>query len=390
MASETGKLGTRKTPSDRSVYKVWAAAAGRCTFCNRSVLMNEDLGEAVPIGELAHIVGATEQSPRGASEVGRDARAEADNLILACRNCHKPVDDGGVAKRYSIEELQRRKREHEQRVYELTEIGTDRKATVLRVAGTIRGVAPELTRETVLGATTSSGLYPQRLPGSYWNVVDADLRQQMGESDQVYFQRAIPMIDELVARVHSGIGSDMISRLAVFGFARIPLLVYLGARLDDKVPTNIFQRHRVDKGNAWNWPVEPHAVPTFSTDTIRQGSQSDNVAIIFNLSGTIADKDLHHDIDDTYTVYAISSSPTGPSVISSPEALAAFEKELREFFAMVEANHGKLMTLCVFSAIPVSAAIVVGRVLMPNVSPALCIYDRDESGNFFRAMEVRK
>jgi hypothetical protein len=36
---------------------VWAAAAGRCTLCKRYILENEDLGEIVPIGTLAHLVG---------------------------------------------------------------------------------------------------------------------------------------------------------------------------------------------------------------------------------------------------------------------------------------------------------------------------------------------
>ena len=173
----------RKQPADRAVYRVWGAAAGRCTLCNESVLENEQLGEPIPIGELAHNIGATQSSPRGAVDVGGDERAAAENLILVCRNCHKPIDDGGAIGRYTVEQLRQRKREHEERIRELTKIGADRKATVLRVVGAIRGVPSELTRDTVLAAATAAGLYPQRLPGAYWHVTEADLRHNAGETD---------------------------------------------------------------------------------------------------------------------------------------------------------------------------------------------------------------
>jgi hypothetical protein len=380
----------RKQPTDRTIYLVWAAAAGRCTLCNTSVMENEGLGEPVPIGELAHNVGATQNSPRGAVDVGGDERADAENLILVCRNCHKPIDEGGAIGRYTVEQLRQLKHEHEERIRELTKIGADRKATLLRVVGTIRGVSPELTRDTVLTAATAAGLYPQRLPGAYWHVAEADLRHHAGETDTDYFKRVTPAIDEVLERVHAGVRSDQITRVAVFGIARIPLLVHLGARLDDKVPTSIFQRHRVDTGNAWRWPEGNHPIPAFSVSVLREGTKPDHVALMMNISGTIGLEELHSDVDDTYTVYGLNSSVSGPSAISNAEALVSLERELRSFLAHVEASHGKPQALSVFLAIPVSAAVTLGRVLMPNVSPALRIYDRDEQGQFFYAFEVKR
>src|SRR5665811_912701 len=135
----------RLDPTERTKLLLWGAAAGRCTLCNRSVLENEDLGIPVPIGELAHAVGAENGSPRGASGLSEEERRHPDNLLLLCRNCHKPVDDGGYVGLYSVETLHRLKREQESRVRFLTGIGADRGATVLRVVGTVRGVQPELS-----------------------------------------------------------------------------------------------------------------------------------------------------------------------------------------------------------------------------------------------------
>ncbi|ADL45305.1 hypothetical protein Micau_1752 [Micromonospora aurantiaca ATCC 27029] len=63
---------------------------------------------------------------------------------------------------------------------------------------------------------------------------------------------------------------------------------------------------------------------------------------------------------------------------------------MRGFLAALEANHGNLDSINVFAAISVSAAVTVGRVLMPQVSPMLKIYDRDNNGAFFLALRVRR
>src|SRR5213080_2747838 len=102
--------------NSRTEIAVWAAAAGRCTFCNRLVTENEDLGLVVPIGELAHNVGWGKDSPRGDSHKSRAGRSDADNLLLLCRNCHKPADDNSIIGLYSIDVLQRLKQEHEARI----------------------------------------------------------------------------------------------------------------------------------------------------------------------------------------------------------------------------------------------------------------------------------
>lgn len=110
---------------------VWAAAAGRCTFCNCLVSGNEDLGEIVSIGELAHNVGWSQSSPRGESTLTAEERRDPDNLLLLCRNCHKAIDAEAVTERYTVEMLRQHKQEHETRIRELTAIGGDRSATIV-------------------------------------------------------------------------------------------------------------------------------------------------------------------------------------------------------------------------------------------------------------------
>lgn len=388
-----GEKNKKNRPSISQPTKIalWAAAAGRCTFCNRLVLENEDLGELVPIGELAHNVGWDKTSPRGQSPLSREERTATTNLLLLCRTCHAPIDQGGVVGRYTVDNLARLKAEHESRIRMVTAIGGDRTALVVRMVGQIRGTPPELTYDTVQAATLAAGCFPQVLPGHYRSAVELDLRE-LGEGPPEMYRLGAQRIDNLGERIQGALLRTEVQRLAVFGFARIPLLVHLGARLDDKVAALVFQRQRNDQTNAWTWPDAPRPTPRFVIDR-QDCAVADRPVLLLNLSGTIPLTDLPHEVagyGPVYTLRPESLAVAGPTIIDSPAALAALEQTLRDFLASLEIRHGHIATLPIFGAVPVSAAITLGRVLMPQVSPALHVFDRGQDGTFFLALEVTK
>ena len=291
-----------------------------------------------------------------------------------------------------VDVLQKLKQEHEARIRLLTEIGADRKAIVVRLVGPVRGVSPELTYNTVLTAATAAGIFPDTLPNTYRNAVEIDLREY-SEGTKGAFTACAAKINDVVTRINEGIKRDQISRLAIFAFARIPLLVHLGAQLDDKVQTLIFQRQRVDDENAWRWPVDPPPPPAFTFENLHSGDDPGRVALVLNISGTIQLRELPRAIQETYTIYGLSPvSPivSGPSVISSPAALSSFERTVRGFLAHIEKVHGKISEISIFPAVPISCAIALGRTLMPHVSPSLLLFDRNEQNQFFSALEVHR
>lgn len=387
-----GKKATRPPIPPNVQYIVWANAAGRCTFCNGIVTENASLGQAVPIGEIAHNVGWSTASPRGRSELSGPDRNIPDNLLLLCRNCHKPADAGGVVGLYTIDVLKSMKRDHEAAMRMLTSVRKGKKAVVLRIVGEIRGTKPELAFQTVLEATIRSGLFPKRLDeASYRENVELDLRSRAAAGTPAYFSECAREIDVLLKRVNEGVIQDSdVTQLAIFAFARIPLLVHLGARIDDKIRANLYQRQRSDTGEAWFWPDNPEATPSFGVSRIRSGDGP--VAAIVNMSGTISVADLpaSHANATVYEIKPLQPATTTPSLIDSPEALASFEKTVRKFLAGIERDHAQLRFLSLFGAIPLAAAITIGRALMPDVSPALAVYDRDDDGKFFMALEVKK
>lgn len=67
-----------------------------------------------------------------------------------------------------------------------------------------------------------------------------------------------------------------------------------------------------------------------------------------------------------------------PVLITSPATLADFGHVVCELLALVERDHAAADHVDAFAAVPVSAAIAMGRALMPDVSPTLRVFDRGE------------
>src|SRR4051812_44016619 len=132
-------------------FQLWVAAGARCAFCKRYLLENEETGDPVPVGEAAHIVGrsTSPRSPRGKNRLPASERNKAANLILACPNDHTTIDKKTGQTVWQTDDLQRLKREHEDGIRFLTGMTKDRETTVLRVAGTIRGTAPNINKSLV-------------------------------------------------------------------------------------------------------------------------------------------------------------------------------------------------------------------------------------------------
>lgn len=72
---------------------LWAASGGHCASpeCHANLFASVDAYK-VPFGELAHVIPASVGGPRDAPGLSPADRAERDNIILLCANCHSIVD----------------------------------------------------------------------------------------------------------------------------------------------------------------------------------------------------------------------------------------------------------------------------------------------------------
>jgi hypothetical protein len=77
---------------EQDIKLLWGRAAERCSFpgCRIKLTQDKKLASAsFPLGEQAHIVGATKKSPRGKSNLIKEERDSYYNLILLCPNQHE-------------------------------------------------------------------------------------------------------------------------------------------------------------------------------------------------------------------------------------------------------------------------------------------------------------
>ena len=111
---------TRKNVPLHTKLKLFGRSAGRCEFspCNKPVWRNDLTLTEGNFGEVAHIIAASEDGPRG-NEKSADLQIEFDNLMLVCRRCHKEIDDN--PDRYPPELLSKWKQRHENRIEIQTE-----------------------------------------------------------------------------------------------------------------------------------------------------------------------------------------------------------------------------------------------------------------------------
>lgn len=374
-----GPGGHMRTVSERVARRVWVAAGGRCTICNRYLLEDETTGQDVMIGQLAHIVGWTtaDGSPRGSQNLDAALRNEADNLMLLCYDQHKVIDTKSLWAMYDTDTLRSMKRLHELRVRDLTGMGRDRSTTVLRVVGGIHDQAIDLTDTRVRDALFTRNRFPDwTLRGS--DEYEVDLRTLPGEREgtSVYWASAHAHLDERLRHLRRMIAKGSVTHLSIFPLARIPVLILLGTLLDDTVPVDLYPKQR-DGDEGWGW-TSTAAHVGFGFTQIRVGNDPSKVALLVSVSGSVDQDRLPNQVDDQYTIYELR--PTGtlpaPGLISSADALDAFSRTWREVLATVEAQHHGVQNLPTFAAVPAAAAVNMGRHLMRAAHPPLHIYDR--------------
>jgi hypothetical protein len=96
------------TEADRRY--IVAQSAGCCNKCKARLFLENAFGERTRLGDDAHIVAASEDGPRGESDLDARDRASLKNVILLCKNCHAEVDQ--QPKQFPVASLLQMRKEH--------------------------------------------------------------------------------------------------------------------------------------------------------------------------------------------------------------------------------------------------------------------------------------
>lgn len=360
-----------------------ARSAGRCEFrgCNEFLYTHPLTGESGNFAENAHIVAFREKGPRGGDGGRPQDIHSVDNLMLLCRPCHKLID--GNPQRYTREELEAHKREHEARIKRVTEVGPDAQTTVLQLKARIGTSIVDIAQTEIFDA-----LHPRYPAG---DTIVIDLTELGDEKAGPRYEVAAERIVEEATRLYAnGSGLRQTNHLSVFGLAPIPLLIALGNALSNKVKTDFFQCHR-NKPNRWTWFEGEDSSVDYVVREHRKGLDAQNVALVLSLSGTIDPVTLPTAISERSSLYEITLAEQVPNTgfLRQRVDLDAFRETYRQFLADLRRNHPDLRELHVFPAVPAPVAIACGFDLLPKVDPTLVVYDNVmKDGGFIERLKV--
>ena len=359
-----------------------ARAAGRCEFrgCNELLYRHPLTGEVGNFAENAHVVAFRKEGARG-DETRPVNINDIDNLMLLCRRDHKLVDDN--PDRYSREELEQQKREHEARIKRVTGLGPSMQTTVFELTAKIGQFKPVIGRAEIADA-----LLP-RYPSD--GLHKLDLTGLGNEEPGPVYELAYRRIRQEVDRLHASGGDLETTRhLSVFAIAPMPMLVALGYELGNKLATDFFQCHRTRKQNRWNW-YEAEAPARFQVRKLKSGTTPACVGLVLSLSGPFDARTLPAVIDERYALYEIAPIDAVPntSLLRQREDLEAFRAVYRTLLAELRRDHDGLPEIHFFPALPAPAAVTCGFDLLPKVDPTLIIYDNvTAEGGFIKRLEV--
>lgn len=374
----------RSTIPQHTRLKLWVRAAGRCEFrgCNEPVWWNNLTLSDGNFGEVAHIIAASEEGPRG-SEESADSQIDYSNLMLLCQRCHKEIDDD--PERYPTELLHRWKQEHEKRIEIQTNYPEEiHKSTVVLFTVKIKDRMPRINHEAYRNA-----MFPKYPVDEGIKIEIPDFDRHGDEVEWSTYARTIER--KIKTRVEEGIDEKKIKHFSVFAIGPMPLLMFLGKCIGDTIPADLYQSHRniKDTSQTWSWQAEePETQTTYIVNPIKVVENSENIAIILALSDTIGPDKYANFVDDTFSIYEITIGNPSPHFLRNPKQLEHFSYEYRKLLNQVQATHGHRCKVFILPAVPVSIAVECGRVLLPTKDPEIFACEYYDTDGFRKVLKV--
>jgi len=375
-----------KTYIPRNVRNdLWIAAAGRCEFrgCNNPINRNFITQERVILGEYCHIIADSSAGPRGNNVQSKKLAQLPSNLILCCPICHKTIDDSILLENYSPELLREMKASHEvnvQKIYDSTNVRTGIVVILYsRINDTVSQITLESSQYAILQNSNYS-IFPSYPP----EVINLSSITE-GESSSEYYQAGKDKIRYRISSIKDRMGDGNIEHLDVFALAQIPLLIYLGYLIGDRVDCTIYQAQR-NSSNKWIWPktLNPQR-PHFTYSALPQDPVT-SMAIVMSISATINQDDVVSNIADIPIVNFHVINPS-TEVVDHPDVQREFSVVFRSLMSTIFTN-SRHAEIHIFAAIPNSLAIELGRCIHPHALNPTWIWNR-VNGRFIKAMKLQ-
>jgi hypothetical protein len=264
------------------------------------------------------------------------------------------------------------KAEHEARIEAVTGIDRERRSHVV-----LYGARIGAHDYPVRFDFAKAGMLPEHFPAEA-RAIDLDLaRLEFDDSEQRYWDiQRENLRRQFDSKVKDRLRAGEIGHVSLFALAPQPLLVELGQLFSDIAGVTVHQLHREPQG--WDWRS---ARPPLEFITHESAPPRGAVALNLSLSGTITDDRITAVLGENAAIWSLTVVQPHNDLMHRADDLAAFRRALRGLLDRIKARHGERAVVHVFPALPVSAAIELGRIWMPKADLPLVIYDqRRETG----------
>lgn len=379
MAESKLKEIKRSIDSNTKVL-LFAKTAGRCEMCNDLIIKDNITNRDVNWGEMAHIYAFSKNGPRAKTD--KLHNNNIDNLFLACPNCHTKIDKKIQEDDYTVESLLELKKDHESRIKLATSISSRQQTKILKMIANVNDEIVKLNDFDMFQALIDS-----KLIMSDDKNEEIDFTNTSGQNNSAYWKSKKQEIDEIVNKFYSDLKRQKLEHASVFAIGPMPLLMYLGSLLDNKIKTKFFQRHRDGEGWSWNKGT-PKAEYDFKLS--KKGSDKKKVSLLLSLSGII-DRNLLPDKTKENYMYELSlKGNPNYNFLRTEKDLFNFEKAFSTAISEIKNKHNGLTSIDVFPAVPAPVAIICGRSLNKNSDPNLRIFNTEKKKKFKYTLTINK
>ena len=368
---------------DRISNILWGKAAGRCQYkgCNELLWIDHVTKTEGNYADRGHIWDFSEKGSRGHPELSTKLKADLSNLILLCTKHHRHVDKADK-EGHPVERLQEMKKRHEERIEILSSISEEMQSHILLYWAKIGENIVNISWQEAAQAMS-----PVRYPAENTAIELGQRNNFDYDSEESFWSNERKNLIRGYKRyVEPRLDSGDIKHLSIYAIAPQPLLIELGKLLSDIPAGDVYQRHR-EPEVSWKWKDDP----IISDYIIYEPNEIYlTVALNLSLSATIDNSRISRVLGENVSIWTMTIEKPDYDCMKSKKQLSLFRSAFRNLLDKIKAKHGHYSEIHLFTAVPVSAAVEIGRILRPKADLTLKVYDENKiNGGFKMALEIK-
>lgn len=358
--------------------RLWAAAAGHCQFrgCSKQLDQSAITTLAGNFAQIAHIVAASPDGPRGRPDSSEELSQQFSNLMLLCYECHHLIDTEEEA--YPVAMLEQMKQEREDFIHRVIQAHEDLETNALILSAPIQHQETHILQEHVVEALTP------RIPRKF---VKLNLNAELLENHEEYWSTGQRQLHRKLERNIDALEGH----LSIFPLAPIPLCVYLGRLLGNKRVIQLYRNNRNVSERCWNWEPTIECRDNeidFALDTLKHEETTQHIALALSISQEINETALNEWLQTQPAhVYRMFTDEKSSTWLCHQGQMDLFRTKYNELLTLLEHKHGKSYHLHLLGPVPAPVAVELGRQIPPKVSPTLHLYDYID-GSFQHAFTI--